>query len=493
MNPTILPRTIHPYPHEVLWGEDRLAIGREAQIRLSPEQAASTGPWMAELWTKFTLGQSRLRIVEEVGREWTFSLSASAVEGVGLQPEDRYALRVDALGVTASARDAISLRQAWLTLLQMLQPHERATDTELYSIPHAVIHDHPALAFRGLHVCVFPETPLEFLIKVVHLAGFLKYWHLTLEFWGMLRLDTLKELAWPMAFHKRQVQPLLDLARGYGMQVLPMFNVWGHAASCRIKWGRHVVLDQNPGLESLFEPDGWTWCLSNPQSRAILKNVVAELCDWAGPGDYFHIGCDEAYSHATCDRCRRADRIGLWVDHLNDLTVQLESLGRRPILWGDTLLERSAWPTGYQANGEAQLPTHQAIGRLSRRIVIADWHYDLMEGDVPSLAHFQEQGFDVVAAPWHELKNIRTLATAALNRSAMGMLTTTWHRLPQHLTMLAAAANAGWSESLTALDLPQGGWSRMSGTLAALVRKLAPSGGDFARAGWQSYEFSPQE
>ncbi|MHB1156252.1 MAG: family 20 glycosylhydrolase [Phycisphaerales bacterium] len=493
MSQPIVPRVIHPYPNDVAWGDDSLMIGREAQVHLPADLSSALGPWMAELWRKFTLEQSQLHVVADAIQPLTFALSTTPAADVSLRSGDTYALRVDAQGAFAAAGDTISLRHAWLTLVQMLQPHELSADRATFAVPHAIIHDRPALAFRGLHVCVFPETTLEFLNKVVHLAGMLKYSHLVLEFWGMLRLDTMKELAWPMAYRKQQVQPLLDIARGYGMRIVPMYNVWGHAASSRIKWGRHVVLDQNPLLAPLFEPDGWTWCLSNPRSRAIIKNVVAELCEWAGPGDYFHIGCDEAYSHATCDRCRRHDRIGLWVDHLNDLAAQLENTGRRAIMWGDPLLERSAWRTGYEANGTPYLPTHLAIGRLSRRIVIADWHYDVLEGDVPSLAHFKQHGYQVLASPWHELKNIRTLGGAAQTQAALGMLATTWHRLPQHLTMLAAAANAGWSDQLKAMDMPQGDWSLMTGSLGAMLRRLTPSGGDFTQAGWHGFEVSAQE
>ena len=493
MSKNIEPRTIHPYPNNVTWGDDVLMVGSEVQVHLPADLAASLGPWMAELWQKFTLGQSQLRIVTDASEPLTFTLCKLSTPDTTLQSNDSYVLCVDAQGISAAAVDDVSLRHAWLTLVQMLQAHDLSSKDALFALPHVVIHDRPALAFRGLHVCVFPETTLDFLHKVVHLAGLLKYSHIVLEFWGMLKLDTLKELAWPMAYSKQQVQPLLDIARDYGMQVIPMYNAWGHAASSRLKWGRHVVLDQNPLLESLFEPDGWTWCLSNPKSRTLIKNIVVEMSQWAGPGDYFHIGCDEAYSHATCDRCRRKDRIGLWVDHLNDLSAQLQNMGRRAIMWGDPLLERAAWPKEFEANGEPNLPTHLAIDQLSKRILIADWHYDIFEGDVPMLSHFKQHGYDVVSSPWHELKNIQTLANAAQKQAALGMLTTTWNRLPQHLTMLVAASNAGWSENLEALDLPQGKWPRMTGALSVMVRRLVPSGGDFKRTGWNSFEASDKD
>lgn len=493
MSQVLPPRTIHPYPNKVLWGDDILMIGRQVDVHLPVGLASSMGPWMAELWQKFTLRQSRLHIVPSASESLTIMLCRPATANLKLQSEDSYALCVDDQGICAVARDETSLRHAWMTLMQLLQAHDLSSDQALFALPHVVIHDRPALVFRGLHVCVFPETTLEFLHNLMHLTGMLKYSHIVLEFWGMLKLEALPELAWPMAYSKQQVQSLLDIASDYGVQVIPMYNAWGHAASSRIRWGRHVVLDQNPLLEPLFEPDGWTWCLSNPVSRTLIKNIIDELSQWAGPGDYFHIGCDEAYSHATCDRCRQRDRVGIWVEHLNDLSAHLQAMGRRAIIWGDTLLERAAWPTGYEANGVPHLPTHLAIDQLSKRILIADWHYDLFEGEVPTVAHFQQHGYDVVSSPWHELKNIQTLATAAQNQTALGMLATTWHRLPQHMTMLMAASNAAWSDQLHVMNLPQSSWSQMTGALGAMKRRLIPSEGDFTRAGWNRYEVSNQE
>ena len=257
---------------------------------------------------------------------------------------------------------------------------------------------------------------------------------------------------------------LVGIARGMGLEVIPMFNSWGHATACRVKYGRHVVLDQNPKLAPLFEPDGWTWCLSNPRTQALLRKVCDELIEFAGPGAFFHIGCDEAYSHATCDRCRQTDRVKLFVDHVNGLAAHLEKRGRRAIMWGDALL-----------------------GDVSHKIVIADWHYDLTSGDVPTLARFRERGFETLACPWNNLANIRTLArAAAANRS--GLLMTTWHHLAQSIPALAWTAACAWTEDPAALGMRQYDGSVMRAATATHLRHLVPADGKFERAGWNPFE-----
>jgi len=219
----------------------------------------------------------------------------------------------------------------------------RTPEVEFYQLPFLKMQDKPALNFRALHLCIFPETSLEFAEKIIKLAAFMKFSHIVIEFWGMLKYECLSELAWPMAYTKEQVRDLLQLAQQMGVQPIPMFSHWGHAAASRDRIGRHVILDQNPALESLFEPDGWTWCLKNPASLALLKNIRAELLDLFPATNYFHLGCDEAYSHGSCPECERYGAAQLWAEYLNAVNDDLKLYHVRPLIWGDGLLEKALW------------------------------------------------------------------------------------------------------------------------------------------------------
>lgn len=484
-------RVVHPYPRSARWGAESLLLSSTIQIQFSPQISPDMCAWMLDLWRRYTLGRIAAEVSEAPlvgGPDWSWRIGEGGLPSV--TAGDTYALQVGAGGIAARGIHEAGAKDAWKTFLQLLWL--RDFDPPCFALPHATIHDGPDMPFRGIHLCVFPETDLPLLEKVIQLAGLLKYSHVVLEFWGMLKLDALPELSWPQAYSKSRATELVQLAKSWGMEVVPMFNMWGHAAASRVRWGRHVVLDQNPSLAPLFEPDGWAWCLSHPRTGPLLRQIASELSELAGPGGYFHIGCDECHSHATCDRCRGRDRIGLLADHVNAMTEHVATLGRRPIMWGDALLENGKWP-GVEATGTVQTPTHRAIDKLDRRIVIADWHYDLMEGDVPSLGYFKSKGFDVLAAPWHELKNIRTMARAARRYEAMGMLTTTWHRLPQHMAMLTAAANSGWSAQPGAMEGAHGHWDSMNAWLASHLRRLAPASGDYSISGWHPFELSLQE
>ncbi len=479
------PRTIHPYPNKVVWGVGSQKISRRLRLAVGGGTAQGELAMLQETWRQFTAGAVKLDVVPDaaVGAH-QFVLGTTPPPE--LEAKSTYALRSDARGAAVAAVDAASLRHAWFTFLQLLQADDTA-DGLSFVVPQVEIQDWPALKFRGLHLCIFHETTPLMIEKALRLAAFLKFSHVVLEFWGMLRLDAMKELAWPDAWGKADAHKLIDVARGMGLEIIPMFNCWGHASASRIKNGRHVVLDQNPQLAPLFEPDGWTWCLTNPHTQALLRKICDELIGFAGPGQYFHIGCDEAYSHATCDRCRQGDRVKLFADHVNVMAEYLEQRGRRAIMWGDPLLERGKWPAGFEANGTPDLPTHLALDRISTKIVIADWHYGVTKGEVPTLALFRAKGFETLACPWNSLGNIRTLAKAAA-ASQSGLLMTTWHHLAQSIPELPYVAACAWSQDQAALNLRQMEGSLSRAATATLLRKLVPAEGRFERAGWTPFE-----
>ena len=78
---------------------------------------------------------------------------------------------------------------------------------------------------------------------------------------------------------EQDTMTLIELANDFGMEVVPMTNHLGHASQARGGMGKHAVLDQNPRLATLFEPDGWTWCLSNPRVHTLLRRFREELIE----------------------------------------------------------------------------------------------------------------------------------------------------------------------------------------------------------------------
>ena len=203
-----------------------------------------------------------------------------------------------------------------------------------------------------------------------------------------------------------------------------------------------------------------------------------ELC---GPGEYFHLGCDEAYSYASCPVCSEKDGPQMLADYLNSLTKELAWHGRRPMIWADALLDSTAWKRPVIATSRPDQKTHLALPLLDKRIIMADWQYNISEPQSPSSEYLMKQGFETVLCPWDGRNNIQSLGEAADRLNAMGLMVTTWHHLPGFLPRFPYAANCMWHESHT----PDGCSSTEA---AALLRRVYDTKGNYASSGWNRFE-----
>ena len=473
---------VFPAPKSFSESEDRRFVFGAALTAAVSGLDVLSAQRVQYLWRRFSCDAGELILTEGKGG---FSFAVGDVT-CSLQEGDHYALCVREAGICVVGRDAAGLLDGMKTLVQLICPLELAEGRESFYMSAAEIHDAPEMGFRALHLCVFPSTTLYQLEKSIHLAGFFKLTHVILEFWGTFRYDCQPALYWAdRAYTKEELSPLVDLAKSYGMEVIPMVNHFGHATQSRSCNGRHVVLNNNPRLSRLFEPDGWTWCLSNPDTYKLLAEMRAELHEWAGAGSYFHLGFDEADSFATCDTCRRRVPHELLAEFVNRLTEDVCAMGRRPILWHDMFLRReglSAPPEGSYvvANGQFK-DCYKALDLLDRRVVMADWQYGYHRGYNPTTAYFIEKGFDTVVCPWDVGENIRSLSADVKKYGAKGVILTTWHHLENYLREAAYWGSCAWSAS----ERP----SYANGFEAAcLLRRLYDTKGDFLESGWRFCE-----
>ena len=203
-----------------------------------------------ELWHNFTFQSSALTISE--CESFTFLIgNASPLPLDGCD----YIINVEPNGVCVCAENEKDLIRGFMSLIDQIQAVDRDENMAI-QIDCCQIKDRPVIQNRMVHYCVFPETELWELQRFIRFCGALKYTHIILEFWGMLQYDCMKELSWQSAFTKEQIRPLIREANDLGMEVIPMFNHWGHAPSSREIHGKHVVLDQNPKLQTYFSEDG---------------------------------------------------------------------------------------------------------------------------------------------------------------------------------------------------------------------------------------------
>lgn len=392
-----------------------------------------------------------------------------------------FIIRVTEQGMAVAAKDYSGLARGVLVLMMRIEPVALEEGREQFRVAACSLEGNYGIRSRMIHFCVFPETTPTFLQKCIRLAGVMQYTHVVLEFWGMLRYDCLKELAWGNAWPKDFAKGIVREIEDMGMEAVPMMNHLGHAAGCRVSGGKHVVLDQNPRLAVLFSPDGWSWNILNPRVRDLLKDVRRELYEVFPNARYFHLGCDEVYSYEKGDEDQRRMR-----SFLRSVIEEAQMEGVRPIIWGDMLLNARACGVdgGHQPYVcGCDTPEHadKLIAAIPRDTVIADWHYDILQAPVKTSVYLKEKGFDVLGAPWFEDANCRAHVDTAREHGLMGVMVTTWHTLAQKMphivadALMCGAFQSPWSG-------PES--SKVRTETAALLRKVCFVDGDYKEAGW---------
>jgi len=419
-----------------------------------------------KLWNGFTLTLGQLKIIP--CEELIFRVGQTELPE--LPADKEYALRVDEKGIALVGKDFGGLMRGFMVLLMKIEYRQKA-----FSIRPVDTQSHYRIGNRMIHICVFPENDLYFIKKLIRLSALCQYTHIVIEFWGTLRYDCLKELAWPHAFTKDQARELIQECRDLGIKPIPMFNMFGHATASRERYGKHVVLDQNPTLQDLFTPDGWAWDVTNPETYELLRKVRLELYDLFGDTEYFHIGCDEAYYYMHSEELLRQVP-----DFLRRLTNDVVAEGKKPMLWMDMMLEKKDFPSGYYAfaNGMGQT----LLDSLAKESVMVDWQYNVDTAPVQSSVYLKDQGHELIVAPWLRRPNYTACIDTVAEHSLSGLMLTTWHTLKDQMYSILGCAQTCGADTFV--------WSvnRVGEETAAMLRRISFEGNTYEDAGWSKLQ-----
>lgn len=472
-------RNIHPLPEKTLFYEQNLIFNHEMVLRVGEGFCdCDISKLFCTLLSNFTNGFLTLKIKSDTSLP-PFCAALGVIAPKPPLDEWVYCIHANELGVALEARNMQGLRYAWYSFLQLLERVGEA-ETVGFSVPYCDIFDRPAMKFRGIHICLFPESPIELIEKTLILAAFAKFNYVVFESFGGLDMDTIH--GWKdKSYSKEVIAPILKKAKLMGLEIIPMINSLGHATfSCDII-GKNMTVECNPHLLTYLEPYEYDWCISNPATAKLLKTMREEMYELCGEGEYFHIGGDESYFLATCDRCSSQPFIPMVTEYLNNLCTEICAEGRRPLIWSDMLLNGQDWKIesdeSLYANSTLERPTHLILPNLDRRFIIADWQYDLVHGKEETSLHFKNQGFNTILCPWKRAGNVETLTLKAKENEIDGVMLTTWHKLQEIFPKIISHASLLWNSGQPSFFQP-------TIITTNLCRKLCPSNGEFLKSGW---------
>ena len=425
-----------PEPAEMSFRPD-VAVRLDASVRfhITCQDSASLD------WTRIHVAKW-LGFTPDVG--WTDGVSSV------LASDEGYRLSTTPGRIGIEAKTLQGVRYALYTLRQAAEPIPEGRELAGWWLPGMEVRDAPALKFRGIHLCCFPETSAALLERQIRLAAYYKFNYAVIESWGMFRSAKLPFLSLKDSWlTPDEARRLAEMGRDLGITLIPQFNVFGHASASRHMSGKHVTLDYYPERSPLFEPcGGWNWCLTNPETRKVQVEYLSEMHEAFLRPPFVHIGCDEANA-PSCAKCRAAGPYGLlFAEHVMAIAAAMRERGARVMMWHDMLLGHgdARW-RGFYANG-----TPETAGILSttfpRDVVVCDWYYGAVpkDGVYPTLRHFKSLGFDTLTCPFNNTSGIAAQASFARREGLLGMMQTVWNMIAGEkfgITMEAASA-AAW-------------------------------------------------
>lgn len=388
-------------------------------------------------------------------------------------------------GVYITAIDERALLTTLFILLRKMQANNLQEGKEEILIPFGEESIQPKIGRRMLHFCVFPRTPISSFQKMLRLSGVLGYTHIIMEFWGTFQFDCLKELAWKNAsYTKEEVAEILQVAKDLKVELIPMINSFGHAPGSGAFKGKHVVLDQNSRLATLFSPDGWRWNFERPEVRELFRKMRRELYEMFGEGKYFHIGFDEGFSYPWDERS-----VDSLCRFLKELCEEVIQEGRTPMLWADQLLHEPtlgiSLQTGYEGNAPTQEIAERLLTSIPQETVICDWQYFVKETPWKSTKYLTEKGRKVMTCPWCDSEGFNTAVSTAEEFNCYGVLHTTWNKVfgEGAVYSLFQAHDVFFACPLAT--------KKVGNTLenATLLRKISFAEGDYDKAGWYQVDY----
>ena len=373
-------------------------------------------------------GWDRILLTDALTPAQKTSIIALGAPEEKLSVEDSYAVFGEGSTLTVWSRNFRGHLYGLYTILQLAQSNEG-------NVPSGVIFNVPQCALRGLKVYLPAEDGLDEFFRAVDFLLYYRCNTVIIELGGAMEYKRHPEIneSWieycnemgryPNRANEVQhmfgwaknsihfengggkwlpqdvIRILIDYCRERGMEVIPEVPSLSHADYLL---NAHQELAERP-----YDPYPDVYCPSNPDSYKLLFDVMDEVIDLFKP-NIMHIGHDECYSLALCDRCRGKDPAELYAADITKIHDYLASKGVKTMFWSEKVLN-SITHTG-RAYGGAEYTakcsrntschiaaTHRSIDMIPRDCIAHNWYWSVMEyGD----EEFHKRGIPMTFGNW---------------------------------------------------------------------------------------------
>ncbi|MBO4594670.1 MAG: family 20 glycosylhydrolase, partial [Clostridia bacterium] len=222
-------------------------------------------------------------------------------------------------------------------------------------------------------------------------------------------------------YTKEEVKRIVEYALSKGIGVIPSLQNLSYLTNIF----KYDVFSKYKDGEGRFGKSN-TGCPLNEKFVSFIDKYVSEVLSLF-PCEYVHMGFDEQFDFALCDKCEeRVKKDGskdkLLLDYIVHTHKLVTGLGKMMMMWDD-------W-----------LEYADIVNDLPRDIILINWNYSFFSGEPKghwtnrvkrdAFAIYDELGFDYVFAFWagtaSSVYNVETFTRYAEKHDPIGAVATTW-------------------------------------------------------------------
>lgn len=337
-----------------------------------------------------------------------------------------YTLSVKPTGITLTANTPAGIFYGWQTLMQLLPPAAAGDKfvSKTISVPCVTITDYPRFGWRGLMLDVSRHffTKEEVKLYIDQMAKY-KYntfhWHLSDDngwrieikslpkltsigawrvprtgLWGNLPKPQPGEAATDGGFYTQEdTKEIIKYAQDRYITILPEIDIPAHSLAMIAAYPNlsctQLQYPVNPGSKFYTIEDN-VLCPANDSVYQVLDKVFTEIAALF-PGQYIHIGGDEAYKvfWKTCPRCQKlmtAEHLKTEEELQSYFVKKIEKIllskNKKMIGW-DEILEGGLAPEATVMSWRGMKGGIEAA-KMNHHVVMSPWDFcylDLYQGE----------------------------------------------------------------------------------------------------------------
>ena len=202
---------------------------------------------------------------------------------------------------------------------------------------------------------MFPKA--DYLLKELEQLAEMGYTHILLEFEDRFPFEAYPDFVRKSAYTKAEFRSVAEKCRQLGIGVIPLLQCAGHLdyflkEPAYRKWSENG----NP----------YQWCLSDPETLEIWKNMAEEILEIFPDCEYFHIGADEVKLKEPCPRCAGKNAFQLYLSRVRECVDFLLAKNKKVLVWDDMFRRHDL----------------AISGDLLQKVVPCVWQYYELDGSI---------------------------------------------------------------------------------------------------------------